>query len=72
MIVHMSLDIRGALLNWPMKKFERLLRSKETGQLLSAREAKWELIEMLGDGQWVMPLGECPKFNLKKGCECYK
>jgi len=69
MIYHVCLDIRGALTNWPKKKFNKMLVNNETGKYLTASEAKEQLLQWLSEGKEVLPMSKCDNFDYKKGCQ---
>ena len=67
-IVHMCLDIRGFLLNHTRKRdFEHMFRHDD-GRLMSADEAKAELLNHLAMGRKVLPFGDCEGFSYETGC----
>ncbi|HEY2512547.1 MAG TPA: hypothetical protein VGI39_16885 [Polyangiaceae bacterium] len=67
-IVHMSLDVRGALSNWPKRRFRSLIRG-EDGRYLSADAAKDLLFDELQKGHQYLPIGDaCEGFDFAKGC----
>jgi hypothetical protein len=64
---HMSLDVRGALLNWKPRDYQNLLVDG-SGRTMSSREAKWTLIQELALGRVVLPLSmECDGFDYSGG-----
>jgi len=65
--IHVSLDIEGALANWPRRQFKGMLRD-ENGLLLSPDEARRELLRLLGSGVKFIPVGKCDNFDTNVGC----
>jgi hypothetical protein len=67
-IHHMRLDIRGALLNWDDRMFRGMFK-KDDGTVMTAREAKLQLMEELQAGRNYVPYGDCEGFDpVEKGC----
>jgi hypothetical protein len=66
-ILHMSLDVRGAL-NWKKRGFPKGLFKHEDGRSLSYEESREVLLDKLEEGFKFLPIGECPSFDPKKGC----
>lgn len=65
--VHMCLDIRGAL-RWPKTRLRGLL-TDEDGRPATADQAREWLLDRLGEGKRVLPLGEaCEGFSYETGC----
>ena len=65
-IVHMCLDIRGAL-GWPKSKLRGLL-VHDTGKKATADEAREFLLDCVAEGKRVLPMGECDGFSYETGC----
>lgn len=65
--IHVSLDIKGALLNWELRCFKGMFRP-EGGRLMTPREAKDLLLDLLAKGQRYLPYSDCPGFDPEKGC----
>lgn len=67
--VHMSLSIRGMLMK-PTREFNRASKAFTTddGRPMTPQQVRSSLLELLGKGHEVMPLGECDNFDKKKGC----
>lgn len=66
-IIHMCLDIRGAI-DWSPRLLRSLVRDKKTRQYVSAREAREYLLDRLAEGKRVLPMCDCPGFDFQKGC----
>jgi hypothetical protein len=67
--VHMSLSVRGAL-SWP-KSLQRNLAlglHHDDGSVFSVEDLRTYLMDALAAGYEVIPLGDCPGFDPKKGC----
>lgn len=62
-IVHLSLDVAGALKNESFDGF-----TDDKGLPLSRDAARRGLIELLQDGVAMMPMGKCDAHDPKKGC----
>lgn len=60
---HMSLNIRGAILNKDYSWF-----SRDDGTPASLREAESFLLDRLALGERFLPIGECDNFDHQKGC----
>lgn len=70
-ILHMCLDVRGAL-NWPKHKLKGMLKT-DSGKKLTPDEVRTYLMDCLADGSEVIPIGtDCTNFDKKLGCQCYK
>lgn len=68
MIMHMRLDIRGALKNWSPRYFKGMFKTDD-GHVMSSNEAKAELLIELSKGHNYLSLGDCPDFDpVDKGC----
>lgn len=67
MILHLSLDIRGAL-RWSNRELSEMFR-REDGSYLDAAEAWSYLADELAKGRRVLPLSEdCDGFDYETGC----
>ena len=64
--VHLGLSVRGAL-RWPNRDLARMLRH-ENGKLMSGRDAREALMQVLSEGTEMLPIGECDDFDPKTGC----
>ncbi|WP_353192146.1 hypothetical protein [Pandoraea pnomenusa] len=65
---HMCLDVRGALTNWKDRDFKGMFKHDD-GRLMTAPEAKAELLEELSKGHNFIPFGKCDNFDHKEhGC----
>ena len=56
MIIHVALNVRGALLHWSSASFKGVF-AHEDGRPMSAREAKAALLEELAKGREMLPFG---------------
>jgi len=65
--IHISMSVRGALLNWRDRDFEGVFKHDD-GRPMTAREAKAALLEELSKGHEVIPSEGCDNFDVKKGC----
>lgn len=65
--IHMCLSVRGAL-KWPKRRLHLILWDPETGEHLTADEARDYLMDQLVAGREVLPMGECEGFDFKTGC----
>lgn len=66
---HMHIEVRKAIL-WPKKNLRGLFRNRETGKLLTADEARSELMDHLAHGNECIPCGECDNFDYGAGGGC--
>lgn len=67
-IIHMRLDIRGALLNWDDRMFRGMFKTDD-GRTMTEREAKLQLMDELAKGRNYIPYGDCPGFDpFNNGC----
>lgn len=67
-IHHVRLDIRGALLNWEDRMFDKMFKNDD-GSTMSWREAKLKLMDELAAGRNYIPYGSCEGFDpVEKGC----
>jgi hypothetical protein len=70
--IHVSLSVRGAL-HWKDRELKNLLANQETGQMLTAAEAREALMDELAQGHEMIPFGEpCDGFSYKTGCPGHK
>jgi len=66
--VHVSLSVRGALLDWSDREFEGVF-SHPDGRKMTPREAKSALMDELAKGHEVLPCAaDCEGFDYVKGC----
>lgn len=65
MIMHMSLDIDGALKNAQM--FKRCI-TVDGRVLNTVEEVRHFLYQQKAMGREVLPIGDCDNFDYKKGC----
>lgn len=63
-IIHVCLDIRGALRNRDGWKAV----SSSDGKKVTKVEAREWLMDRLAEGKRVLPMGECEGFNYQTGC----
>lgn len=67
-IVHMCLDVRGALMNWSDREFRGVFKHDD-GRPMSVREAKNALMDEIAKGHEVIPcVNDCEGFDYKTGC----
>lgn len=67
-IHHMSLDIRGALMNWSDQRFRGIFKHDD-GRTMTVQEAKGELLDRLARGELFIPCTDkCDNFDPKVGC----
>lgn len=68
--IHVSLDVRGALTNWPDRMLKGMFRHPTTGAPCLAWEAKRQLADLLADGHLYLPLSKepCEGFDPRTGC----
>lgn len=69
--VHMSQSIRGPLLNWGPRewaKATKYLLKPDGSAFGSWMELKRAFLDELAKGHEVVPIGDCPDFDFKKGC----
>lgn len=66
--IHLSMDIRGALLNWDDDQMRGVFQDDD-GHTLSNREAKLFLMDELAKGHKKIPCGECDNFSYQTGCK---
>jgi len=66
-IIHMALDIRGAL-RWPARKLAGIFRTEDGERYATADEAREFLMDCLSEGKRVLPIGACDGFSYEKGC----
>lgn len=67
--IHLSLSVRGALLNWSDRQFEGVF-SHDDGRPMTMNEAKNALLDELAKGHEVIPCSpDCDNFDFGgKGC----
>jgi hypothetical protein len=67
-IIHVCLNVRGALMNWRPRDDKGVFR-RDDGTLLSPREAKAALVDELARGHELIPIGgPCEGFDHRTGC----
>ncbi len=66
-IIHMCLDVRGALMNWSDREMRGVFKDDD-GRVLSVREAKDFLMDEIAKGHRVIPIGDCDAFDFETGC----
>lgn len=67
-IHHLSLDIKGALMNWSDQRFRGVFRHDD-GRTMTVQEAKSELLDRLSRGElFISCSGKCDNFYPKHGC----
>lgn len=67
-VIHLSLSVRGALLNWSDQEFKGVF-SHPDGRKMTPHEAKNALMDELAKGHEVIPCSNgCEGFDFKKGC----
>jgi hypothetical protein len=62
-MIHMCMDIRGAIKNKAFSGF-----TNDDGSPATREQALEYLMDELAKGHDVIPLGECDNFDFKKGC----
>jgi hypothetical protein len=65
-LIHMCLDVRGALANWSDREMRGVF--KDNGRTLTPREAKEFLMDEIAKGHRVIPIGDCDAFDFETGC----
>lgn len=65
---HLSISVRGAL-KWPDEDLSGLFEDMDTGDSLTADEAREYLQECLAEGKGKIPCGKCDNFDYKTGCK---
>ncbi len=66
--IHVSLDLRGALMHWKDRRWRRAVRN-EAGGFLSPLEVKAAFLDHLARGVKLIPFGEpCEGFDPVTGC----
>lgn len=68
-IRHISLDIRGFLMNHTADRDYRGIFRYDDGKLMSGHEAKFELLRQLSLGRKVIPAVGCNNFDYETGCK---
>jgi hypothetical protein len=66
-VIHLCLDVRGALLNWSDREFKGVFKHDD-GRVMSPREAKLALMDEIAKGHKVIPCGPCEGFDYQTGC----
>lgn len=67
-IVHMCLDVRGALMNWSDREMRGVFQHDD-GRSMTIREAKTFLMDEISKGHKVIPCsGDCVGFDYQHGC----
>lgn len=67
--IHCCLSVRGAL-RWSAKEMKDACKwiSKPDGGRFTPDELRNEFMNLLADGNEVIPMGECDDFDPKTGC----
>ncbi len=65
--IHVSLDIRGALMNYTARDYKGMFRHDD-GSPMTWREAKLTLLDELAKGRRYLPFGVCEGFDYQTGC----
>ncbi len=68
---HISLCVRGALMNWELRQFRGMFR-RDDGTEMTPREAKSALMDELIAGHEVLPYGDCDNWDWKQGCQGHR
>lgn len=66
-IIHLCVDIRGALLNWKDREMSGVFLHSD-GRKMTAKEAKLALMNELAKGRKVIPAVPCDNFDYQTGC----
>ena len=66
-IIHLSLDVKGALMNWKQGQFRGMFKRPD-GTKMTANEARAVLVDELAKGHELLPYGDCEGFDYKTGC----
>ena len=66
-LIHMCLDVRGALMNYEPRDYQGMFKHDD-GRPMTWLEAKSALMDELVKGHHVIPFGECDGFNFETGC----
>ena len=66
-MIHMCMDVRGALLNWSDREMEGVFKHNN-GRPMSAYEAKTFLMDEIAKGHKVIPCVPCDNFDYQTGC----
>ena len=66
-IIHLCLDVRGALMNWNDRNMKGVFRHDD-GRPMTSREARSFLMDEIAKGHKVSPCGECDNFSYETGC----
>lgn len=66
-VVHLCLDVRGALMNWSDREMRGVFLHDD-GRKMTAREAKNFLMDEIAKGHKVIPCGPCEGFDYQTGC----
>lgn len=69
MKVHMCIDLKGVIKNKFGKKSLKGLFTRQDGTECTHNEAMDYLLECLGKGWKVIPMGECDNFDYQTGCK---
>lgn len=65
--VHMCMSVKGVLKNWRPSQYRKFF-TNDNGRVLTADEAKRYLLDEIGKGRLVIPMGECDNFDYQTGC----
>jgi hypothetical protein len=66
-MIHMRIDIRGALMNWHDSEWKNCV-TDETGRTLTPTEVKRGFLDELAKGNNYVSTGNCDNFDPKEGC----
>jgi hypothetical protein len=67
-MIHMRIDVRGALMNWSDSEWRDCVRGN-SGKILTPAEVKAGFLDELAEGNLFLPLGDCDNFDPKEGCK---
>lgn len=69
-IRHISLDVKGALMNWDRKMLKNMASSitVDGTPLKTADDVKFFLLDQLAQGHELLPMADCEGFDWKTGC----
>ena len=66
-VVHMRLDLKGALMNWHDSDWRNCVKDDD-GRTLEPQDVKRQFIEEISRGHLFLPLGDCDNFSFTEGC----
>lgn len=67
--IHMSLDIRGFLINHSRDSDFAGMFTTDTGGRMEPRKARIALLDLLAQGKKFLPIGPCDNFDDQTGCK---